>query len=108
MDLFLYEICENLVIFDNSSQRENSLMMMLLCLFIWSGPIMTMTKLGVWRLASLPQPRPLRPGARTIFAAVQLSLDQPCLERVRTQGKLTVETRKIGSEEKNCPLTLLM
>ena len=69
-------------------------MMMLLCLFIWSGPIMSLAT-GV-----RPQPRPLRPGARTIFAAVQLSLAQPWPGvRVRTQGKLTVETRKIGSEE---------
>ena len=88
-----------------SQKRDVTLMMMLLCLFIWSGPIMTMASAGCERQASLPQPRP---GARTIFAAVQLSLAQPCLERVRTQGKLTVETRKIGSEEKKRPLTLFI
>ena len=70
-------------------------MMMLLCLFIWSGPIMSLAT-GV-----RPQPgRCQEPGAHTIFAAVQLSLAQPWPGvRVRTQGKLTVETRKIGSEE---------
>ena len=99
---------ENLVICDSSSQKREFIDddVIMFVYLVWSH--YDHDQAGCVALASLPQPRPLRPGARTIFAAVQLSLAQPCLERVRTQGKLTVETRKIGSEEKNCPLTLLM
>ena len=91
-----------------SQKRDVTLMMMLLCLFIWSGPIMAMASAGCERLASLPPPRLQRPGNPHNICRSSAVPGSALAERVRTQGKLTVETWKIGSEEKKRPLTLLI
>ena len=83
-------------------------MMMLLCLFIWSGPIMAMATGGCVAPGKLAQPRPLGPGDHWHNICRSSAVPGPALVRVRTQGKLTVETWKIGSDEKNSPQVLLI